>query len=713
MGRHHQLIYLCVCVLIAGWAPRFTEQAPELAEKRPPSERDTPYANLEKVPGTTAPNANVELDGWAQYHDFYYLAGSDKEWVVGPVDQCYCKAWAKSHGTKNEEDAATVWAYIVFAICIIQLMYFAFAAWKATVGWEEVYVATVELVHIALAIWHEFDKPAMLYLNDGQMVSWLRYSAWLLSCPVILIHLSNLTGLKGDYSKRTMSLLVSDIGTIVFGTSAALAPPNHVKVIFFIIGLCYGLFTFFTAAKVYIEAYHTVPKGQCRNLVRAMAWTYFVSWAMFPILFILGREAFGHITYWGSNIGHFILEIFSKNLWTLLGHGLRYRIRQHIIIHGNLTKKTKINIAGDTVDVEEYVDSNDKDSDVVNNGTKEFSNRHSFMVMKDRMQKNGTQTRASLQGDSPPDEEMPSAKKGKLDTMEEGSDSMEDDVPSSKGLSGMGMDGMPSLQPGRVVLVVPDMELVEFFRQQFSFLPVPFEVYPAIGADQGVQLAQQGLQLGGTPYLDFVLVAPDFLHNRSPSGLVARLKMMGMRVCAFGWQPQGPQRELIESSGVDGFLMGPIHPQGIHRGQFVQLIARMQALKRMPGAQNMGGMGAMGMGMGMGSMPGMGMGGMPPAATMGSMGGNPSAYGSAVPRGTAPNPLFNTPPSPLGSQPGVMMGGTPAGMQPQGSMQGGNISPHGAASPAPPAAGGADGEAQMMQQLMAEINQLRAELNQN
>eukprot|EP00983_Pelagomonas_calceolata_P017061 535265-Pelagomonas_calceolata.AAC.7 len=54
--------------------------------------------------------------------------------------------------------------------------------------------------------------------------------------------------------------------------------------------------------------------------------------------------------------------------------------------------------------------------------------------------------------------------------MEEGSDSMEDDVPSSKGLSGMGMDGMPSLQPGRVVLVVPDMELVEFFRQQVGWI---------------------------------------------------------------------------------------------------------------------------------------------------------------------------------------------------------------------------------------------------
>ena len=52
----------------------------------------------------------------------------------------------------------------------------------------------------------------------------------------------------------------------------------------------------------------------------------------------------------------------------------------------------------------------------------------------------------------------------------------------------------------------------------------------------------------------------------SPSGLVSRLKMLGMRVCAFGWQPQGPQRELIESSGVDGFLMGPIHPQ-VHGSQ--------------------------------------------------------------------------------------------------------------------------------------------------
>ena len=39
---------------------------------------------------------------------------------------------------------------------------------------------------------------------------------------MILIHLSNLTGLSNDYSKRTMGLLVSDIGNIVFGITCAM-----------------------------------------------------------------------------------------------------------------------------------------------------------------------------------------------------------------------------------------------------------------------------------------------------------------------------------------------------------------------------------------------------------------------------------------------------------------------------------------------------------
>jgi hypothetical protein len=47
---------------------------------------------------------------------------------------------------------------------------------------------------------------------------------------VILIHLSNITGLNEEYSKRTMSLLVSDIGTIVMGATAAMSrAPTKVR----------------------------------------------------------------------------------------------------------------------------------------------------------------------------------------------------------------------------------------------------------------------------------------------------------------------------------------------------------------------------------------------------------------------------------------------------------------------------------------------------
>lgn len=81
--------------------------------------------------------------------------------------------------------------------------------------------------------------------------------------------------------------------------------------------------------------------------------------------------------------------------------------------------------------------------------------------------------------------EVPEGKGGKggkveMGNMDDVSDSLEDgmDNHNAKGgmhnhhmdnhmmMSGMGADGMPPLQPGRVVLVVPDMELVEFFRQQ-------------------------------------------------------------------------------------------------------------------------------------------------------------------------------------------------------------------------------------------------------
>jgi bacteriorhodopsin len=148
------------------------------------------------------------------------------------------------------------------------------------------------VVKVFIEIFLEYCVPVTFYETNGNYIVWVRYAEWLLTCPVsshtnlqqhaacskpvmtaaadaaiilaclcctctgafvsvrgfpgfaitpaaavafvfaakvILIHLSNLTGLADDYNKRTMSLLVSDIGTIVMGITAAIAS-GYVKV---------------------------------------------------------------------------------------------------------------------------------------------------------------------------------------------------------------------------------------------------------------------------------------------------------------------------------------------------------------------------------------------------------------------------------------------------------------------------------------------------
>eukprot|EP00798_Chlamydomonas_sp_ICE-L_P020346 gene20346-27109_t len=644
--------------------------------------------------------------------------------VCGPKNHCYCDGWNDWLGSKNEKMALTVLKWIVThassqastlsTLYSASLAFFGFEFVVATCGWEETFVCCIELIHVCFSIWHMTDSPCMLYLSTGNYALWLRYAEWLLSCPVILIHLSNLTGMKNDYNKRTMALLVSDVGCIVWGITAAFAQ-NEVKIIFFFMGLTFGMYTFYAAAKIYIEAYHTVPKGVCRHLVKIQAYDYFITWSCFPILFVLGPEGFGHITQYTSGIAHEILDLFSKNLWGILGHLIRVKIHHHILVNGNITKKTKMSVGGEEVEVETYIDgdeANDPESqeDVTDNGTKDLANRHSFVMMKERLQKKGVDVRASL-GDG-------------------------DDMSDMDLKGGMG----PKLQPGRVILVVPDSTLVNFFTEQFSFMPAPIEVVPALGPEVGLQLSQQAISIGGPSYVDYVLVHPEYLRDRSPSGLLGRVKMMGLRVCAFGMVPQGPHRELIEACGptLDGCLEGPSFQAGFNPAQLVQLTARMQSMKggmngmngSMMGGNNGSTMGGntgsmMGGGGGMnGSMGGMmGGGGGMNGSMGGMMGSNPSMVNNGMNgsmMGSNPSMANN------GMNQGMVnngMNGSMMGMNPlnnpagnasfRGSLGGVPASLPSQSAPVAPAAAAAPSETEMLTQLMGEINKLKSELGEN
>ncbi|GFR44465.1 hypothetical protein Agub_g5726 [Astrephomene gubernaculifera] len=251
--------------------------------------------------------------------------------VIVPENECFCLSWLKPRGTPLQKKVANGMQWFAFGFSVLLLMYYAYQTWKSICGWEEVYVCVVELTKVVVEFFHEFDNPAMLQLSGGNRLLWLRYCEWLLTCPVILIHLSNLTGLSEDYSRRTMQLLVSDIGTIVWGATAAMAK-GPAKIGFFILGCLYGSTTYFHAAKVYIESYNAIPKGQCRVLVRAMAWIFFATWGFYPVLFLLGPEGYGVMSMYGSTISHTAVDLLSKNVWGLLGHHLRRKVHESMVV---------------------------------------------------------------------------------------------------------------------------------------------------------------------------------------------------------------------------------------------------------------------------------------------------------------------------------------------------------------------------------------------
>ena len=118
------------------------------------------------------------------------------------------------------------------------------------------------------------------------------------------------------------------------------------------------------------------------------------------------------------------------------------QIHEHILIHGDIRKKTVLQVAGETVEVEAYMDEDEADDEgVVKYDTAGLANRSSFLVMRDRMKARGVDVRASLD--------------------------------MSHGPGPMGGFGLPApqIEQGCVILAVTDMFVVELFRREFAQLP--------------------------------------------------------------------------------------------------------------------------------------------------------------------------------------------------------------------------------------------------
>lgn len=456
--------------------------------------------------------------------------------------------------------------WFTFILSVLMFVWYVWNLYSGHCGWEVIYVSIVEFAKIIIEIFFEFDTPCLLYSVFGAVTPWLRYLEWLLTCPTILIHLSNITGLNEEYSPRTMSLITSDQGTILFGTTAAMAVAGWLKIVLFLIGVGFGLNTFYEASRVYIESYHQVPQGYCRGCVKVMAGLFFIAWTLFPLLFIAGPEGTGYLTWAGTTIGHTVADIASKNLWGIVGHHLQVKIREHILIHGDLVKHVEKTVAGHTFEVEEMADKDDDDA--VEPAEHKYDRRNSFQLIGAKLEKGGTKLGLKLNND----EEEHEA--GKMEMQMQ---------PQAMQQQAM-MQGYPGGMDPQQAAMMAQMQQMQMMAQLQA------------------QLQQQQMMGGGG-------------GGMSPMGSMMGMQQPGIQSGMMGQQPM-----MVQQPSMGGGMMGHQSPmQSMHSGMMMggggTPTGQMSPGQMSPGGPMYN------------QMAGMGM---MPASPYGSMGGHGPASPSSM-----------------------------------------------------------------------------------
>mmetsp|Transcript_31864 Transcript_31864/g.59936 ORF Transcript_31864/g.59936 Transcript_31864/m.59936 type:complete len:783 (+) Transcript_31864:81-2429(+) len=176
------------------------------------------------------------------------------------------------------------------------------------------------------------EPPFMFHVQEnGNPFNWARWFGWLSTCPVLLIHLSNLAGREVFDTRRQMFLLITYQLMMVCGMTASMADANSFEKIFFLfLGWFFiTAFIFRYAVQIFREAVVTMPlKG--KNHIYRMAAVFIISWSGFGLFFALGPEGMNWVSLRVTQAGYAAMDILAKPVFAWHGWHLRWNIlRKH------------------------------------------------------------------------------------------------------------------------------------------------------------------------------------------------------------------------------------------------------------------------------------------------------------------------------------------------------------------------------------------------
>lgn len=203
--------------------------------------------------------------------------------------------------------------FFVVVISGFMSLYFAVEYYGNRVGWEVVYVSSVEAICYFLSA--VIPDPPLFGPTDSPM---LRYVSWLLCCPVlikVMFRIVSASVATAEQVDGEFKAMIADMLMIICGVIGAFYDDTITKMLFFTSGCVFLFHVIQQVGKRYRDNIDLIVDLQSRQYLMAIM---LCSWAMFPILYLLSPEMSGAISRETSIILHSFGDLFSKNFYSFM-----------------------------------------------------------------------------------------------------------------------------------------------------------------------------------------------------------------------------------------------------------------------------------------------------------------------------------------------------------------------------------------------------------
>lgn len=223
----------------------------------------------------------------------------------------------------------TICTNIQFIDLFLSICLFSFFSYqkyfKKRCKFEVLYVTGVGSLTdlVKLTITNELPASYTIKNNDVTM-NWSQFYGWMITCPVLLIHLSNLAGKDVFDVRRMMKILVIYQILMVSGATASMCD-NGVKWIFFSVSVISLLNIFRYAFYIFREAKEIMPQ-KATNIIYIISLVFYISWSGFGVTWLFSPNGVDLISNYTTKASFAFFDIISKNVYSILGWYLRWYI---------------------------------------------------------------------------------------------------------------------------------------------------------------------------------------------------------------------------------------------------------------------------------------------------------------------------------------------------------------------------------------------------